>query len=658
MASEWDIVATGDEALALPSREGRAAPGAESGATFMQRLQAGFKASPESEANFYAAKVGPGNVRLTRDRQVELLDPATGQWRPADPEGFDVGDIADIAGALPEALGGAIGGIAGGATGFFGAGVGAIPGAIAGGAAGSAAGNVVRQAVGAMLPGQEVETPLQRVGEVALAGALGGVGEGVGQAAYHGAVRPVTQALMRGAVARGAGPVAEGQAIEAAMRRGAPAGGPQFSLTPGELTEGRTLQMMEEAARRDVAGAELFKQRTDVDVAALRDKALRMVDEVRGGARPMSDLAVGGEVRTIFKDVDDAFESALQARADSDFAFLKDPIANRFRFETPNFDSTLARLRAGDINSVGEAGPVAEGIDKLLTELPEKFTAKDLQLYLKRFGRTGYGKGDKGFLEQLGDSDRAKTARMMFAALSKDVEEAATPGRPGHTLANALRGAKDRYAAGLAEMDSWQNGIFAKVVGDYGPESASRIVDNLYKLNPDEMRSVMTVVGYRPDVANAVRANWVERAFNKSQEKMLSRAGAGPWFDADAFTKALGDSKQIEALFGRTHREVLNDIVMMRRAVARMSSRDFAANTTSLAGQSKLMRILGAAPHPSRWAETVKQILVPRRLTRILLDPRSREEMKLIANASAPTQRVVAAITYLMGQEAADLPQQ
>lgn len=656
MASEWDIVSTGDAALALPGRADRAAPDSESGATFMQRLQAGFKSSPQSEANFYAAKLGAGNVRLTRDNQVEVQ--TNGQWRPVDEAGFGIGDIADVVGAVPEVLGGALGAVAGGVAGAPAGGVGAIPGAMAGGAAGSATGNVIKQAIGAMLPGQDAETLGQRAGDVALAGALGGVGEGVGQLAYHGVVRPIANQVVRGALRSGAPAVAEARAIEAAVNRGAPAGAQPFALTAGEASGSRTLQMLEEAGRKDVAGAELFRQRTVQDVGLLRDKALRMVDEVRGGVRPTSDLNLGGSVQTVFKEVDDAMESALEARAATDFAFLKDPIANRFRFDTPNFNEALGRLRNADVNSLGQAGPVAAGIDKLTAELPQRMTAKDLQLYLKRFGRIGYGKGDKGFLEQLGDSDRAKTARQMFAALSADVEAAAQAGQPGHTLANALRSAKDRYAAGLGEMDAWQNGMFAKVVGDYGPESASRIVDNIYKLNPDELKSVMTVIGYKPDVANAVRANYIERAFHKSQERMMSRAGAGPWFDADAFVKALGDSKQIEAMFGRTHREVLNDVVMMRRAVARMTSRDFQAGAPSLAGQSKLMRVIAAVPHPSRWAETAKQILVPRRMTKILLDPRARDELKLIANASAPTQRVTAALTYLLGQEAADLPQQ
>lgn len=655
MAGEWEVVATGEDALALPQPEVRPEEGG--GASFMQRMGASFKSSPESERRFYEAQFGAGNARLTRDNQVEVRG-ADGKWRRADPEGLDLGDIADVAGSLPELVLGAGGAIVGGAGGLFGVGVGAIPGAIGGGAAGSAAGNVIKQAVGAALPGEDAETLLQRAGEVGLAGALGGVGEGVGQVAYRGVVKPATQALYRRAVAGGAPAAAEARAIERSVNRGAAPHAPTFQFTPGEETGGRALLMAEDAARNTLAGADLFYKQGQRNLAALSEKAARLVDEVAGGQRPMSALGVGSNVQSVFKEVDDAMLGALSDRAERDFAFLKDPIANRMRFDLPNFKQTLANLASRDINSVGRPGAVAEGITKLTQELPDQFTARDINLYLQRFGRTGYGKGDKGFLEQLGDSDRAKMAKQLFAAMSKDVEEIAASNQPGHTLAKALRGAKDNYAAGLAEIDDWQNGLFAKVVGDYGPESAGRIADNLRKLNPDELKSVMTVVGYRPEVANAVRANWIERAYTTSQEKMLSRAGgSATMFNGRAFADALGTPRQLEALFGRTHREVLSDLILLQRAVGRMNSHALTSSQL-ISGPSRMVAMAGMAISPSRWPELARNLLAPAKISRILLDPKLRSELEVVAKASAPTQRVAAAIAYLVGQEAADLPQQ
>jgi hypothetical protein len=656
MANEWEVVASGEALGDVPPIGVPAQPAAEAlapgaGASFTERMMASFKSSPESERNFYAAKYGEENARLSRDNEVEIRDPASGKWRRADPSGLDIGDIADVAGVLPEMIGGAAGAIIGARGGPM--------GMLLGAGGGSLGGNVLKQAASrAFIPGKETESTLQRIGEAGLAGAMGLMGEGVGQVIQRGVIKPAAQALYRRALAGNAPAATEAQAIERAVARGAAPGTPGFQFTPGEATGGRAIQMAEDAARNTLAGADLFYQHGQRNLAALSDKALRLVDEARAGVRPLSDLGAGTEIQSMFQKVDDAMIGALEDRAARDFAFLQDPIANRLRFDLPNFKQTLADLASRDINSVGRPGAVAEGISKLTQELPDQFTAKDINLYLRRFGRTGYGKGDKGFLEQLGDADRAKMSRQLFAAMSKDVEDIATSGQPGHTLASALRGAKDSYAAGLAEIDNWQNGLFAKVVGNYGPESAGRIADNLRKLNPDELKSVMTVVGYRPDVANAVRANWIERAFNASQAKMISRAGGeATWFNGRTFADALGSPQQLEAMFGRTHRQVLSDLILLQRAVARMNSHTFSSSQL-ISGPSRLTSMAGMAITPTRWPELAKNLLVPAKISRILLDPKARAELEIIANASAPRQRAGAAISYLVGQEAADLPQQ
>lgn len=649
MAADWEAVASTDLETGAPLAAEGPSP-----ASFGQRMAAGFKSSPKSERNYYASQFGAENVRLSREDAVEIKDPKTGQWRAADPSGFDAGDIADMVGGVPEVLGGAVGGLVGGVTGFFGAGVGAIPGSIGGAAVGTAGGNAVRQAIGAMLPGQDVETLGQRAADVGIAGALGGVGEGVGRVAYTGVIKPAVQAVYRGALREGAPAAAEAAAIERSINRGAAPGAQAFQFTPGETTGGRALLMVEDAARNDFASADQFYRHAQANLGAMRDKALRVIDDVRAGARPASDMATGNNLGSMFNEITEGMQGALEERARREFAVLDTGAARRMQFEMPNLQNALQRVLADDVNSRGVPGAAAEGVQKLMDELPERFTPQDMHLYLKRLGRMGYGKGDKTFMERLGDDDRAKMARTLFRAMSQDVDMIADSAQPGHTMVKALRVAKDNFRAGLEEIDGWQNGLFAKVVGERGPESAARIVDSLYKLNPDELKSVMTVVGYRPEVANAVRANWIERAFTKSQERALSRAGTGEWFNARTFADALGNTQQLEALFGRTHREVLNDLITMQRAVGRMNSRAFIGESPS-AGRTKMSRMLEMLPTPSQWPNLAKSILVPQKVARILLDPRSREELAVVANAKAPTQRVGAAITYLLGQEGADL---
>lgn len=645
----WDAVGEYDSLEALNAATAPAQPSAdEGGASFWQRTQAGFKSSPESERNYYAAKLGADNARLNPNTRGVEVRGADGAWRPVDPEGFDLGDIADMAGGVPEAIGGLIGGIGGGIAGAAGGlGVGAIPGAIAGAAGMSAAGNVVKQAIGAMIPGEEVETLGQRAAQVGIAGLTGAVGEGAGQLVTHGVVRPLVTAKLRGAMQRGAAEAAEAVAIEARINANLAPGSKPFKMTAGEATGDRALTMSEDFARNSLVGAERFWEHSQANLNALRGKALELIDSVRAGGPQMSDQAAGAGLQQIVADIDSGMKGALDDLADRVFPVKDLPIANRVRFDTPNVNETLGRLRNADVNSLGVAGATAEGIDKIVAELPQRLTLKDMDLYLRRWGRTGYGKGDKGFMESLGDTDRTRVAKQLFAALSADVEAAAASNQPGHTLAKRLRDAKDAYGAGLEEMRQWDDGLFKKVVGDYGPESAARIADNISRLKPDELKSVMTVAGMRPDVVNAVRANWVERAFAASQRKAR---GAGTQFNAREFSRALGTPQQIEAIFGRTHPEVLQDLVALQRAAARLSDAGFAEST--LTGRAKVGTLLGKVVTPAQWPSLAKELLVADKLTRVLLDPKARENLHIIANAKAPTQRVTAAVVDLLGQEA------
>jgi len=95
---------------------------------------------------------------------------------PIDPEGMfnDIlGDLADITAVIPTIAGQIIGGTLGAAGG--------PGGVIAGGAAGSAIGEAVSRGIG-RIAGVDVRTAGEQATDIAIAGAFGAVGEGIGQA--------------------------------------------------------------------------------------------------------------------------------------------------------------------------------------------------------------------------------------------------------------------------------------------------------------------------------------------------------------------------------------------------------------------------------------------------------------------------------------------
>ena len=658
MALPWETV----EEASLPGGGGwdvvsaEEPPDVETGAGFMDRVLASFKSNPESAANFYRTRYGQDNVRV-EGGEVQFKAPKTGRWTQADPKRLDWGDLADLVGELPELIGAGVGGVMG-ATAGLPTGPGAVATALGGAAVGGAGGNIVKQTIGALVPGGDVETPLQRAGGVVQSGAWAGIGEGAGLLVQKGIIKPTMQWLFR----RGSGTATatEARAIEAAINQGRAAVSPEFRFTPGQETGSRALAGVEDLISSSLSSMDAAAARRAGQLDALQDKALRMVDDLRGGRTPISDLTVGGELQTMFKRVDDLMVESLEDRATRGFKVLGQMKADRPMFDVPKLRNALAELQYADTSSTGAKGAIAKGVAQILDELPERLTLNDVQLYMKRFGRVGYMKGEKTFLELLGDADRAKMARKLFATLSEDLDDAAARtvagGRtaPGARMASDLRDAKNEYAAGLDELRGWQDGLFAKVVGDYGPESAGRIVANLNRLNPDELKSVMTVIGMRPDVADAVKANWLEGAITAATEKSAQR-GAGE-FNPKLMMDELGFGRRgglgrAEAILGRTQPQVMRDLLMIQEASRRINASAFGGVSPTF-GRTEAWKTLKMMSTPVQLAELSKNLLLPRYLAKILLNPQAREELNIIASAKAPTRRVVAAITYLIGDQA------
>jgi len=628
----------------------------ETGAGFMDRVLASFKSSPESAANFYRTKYGQDNVRV-ESGEVQFRKGTSGRWTQADPKSLDWGDLADLVGEIPELIGGAGGAIVGAAVGLP-TGPGAVVTAMGGAAAGTAGGNIVKQTIGALVPGADVETPLQRVGGVAQSAAFGAAGEGVGQLVHKGVIKPTLQYLFR----RGAGTAtaAEARVVEQSINRGRVTGTPEFRFTPAQETDGRLLAAVEDVVASSLSSMDQAAARRSGQLLALQDKTIRLVDDLRGGAAPISNLTIGGELQTLFKQVDDLMVESLEDRATKGFKVLGKMSADQPMFDVPKLRNALAELQYSDTSSTGAKGAIAKGVARILEELPDRFTLNDVQLYMKRFGRVGYMRGDKTFLEQVGDSDRQKMARKLFATLSEDLDDAAArttaAGRamPGARMASDLRDAKNAYAAGLDELRGWQDGLFGKVVGDYGPESAGRVVQNLNKLNDAELKSVMTVIGMKPDIADAVRANWLEGAITTANEKAAQR-GTGEFnpklmLDELGFGRRGGQARA-ESMLGRTQQQVMADLLMIQEASRRLNSSAFGGLSPTF-GRTEAWKTLKMMSTPVQLIELSKNLLLPRYLAKILLNPQAREELNIIASAKAPTRRVVAAITYLIGDQA------
>jgi|DEB0MinimDraft_10_1074344.scaffolds.fasta_scaffold00044_26 hypothetical protein len=158
-------------------------PTQEADLGFALRSRFAIEPLQTNRAALLIEELGQENVMQDQEGNLFVRD-ENNIFKPVNAPGVSPADIADIAGALPESVGGLIGG-AGGAVGgaVGGAGVGAIPGAIAGGVAGGAAGSAARQGLSALLGTPQVADIGERAKEVALSGAFGGVAAGLGSGA-------------------------------------------------------------------------------------------------------------------------------------------------------------------------------------------------------------------------------------------------------------------------------------------------------------------------------------------------------------------------------------------------------------------------------------------------------------------------------------------
>jgi hypothetical protein len=120
-----------------------------------------------------------GRLALTEEGQRKRgMDPI-GKNLVIEDKGFSFGDVADLAGILPEAILGTAGAIAGGTAGSFIPGAGTIGGAALGGGGGSALGQAIEEGIESLL-GIQTQTGKEVAKDVAIEGAIGAGGSVIG----------------------------------------------------------------------------------------------------------------------------------------------------------------------------------------------------------------------------------------------------------------------------------------------------------------------------------------------------------------------------------------------------------------------------------------------------------------------------------------------
>jgi hypothetical protein len=517
------------------------------GAGFFDRLQASFKSTPKERVDFWRARMGQGNVVVTPNEEIIVQDPeAPGKWHPIDPAGADLGDIADLVGDLPEAIGVMLMG----------------PGGILRAGAGALLGNLAKQATGAALPGKVEARPLERAGEAATSAALGAGAQGAANLLRApGAIkRKMTEKLTEGIQTDVR---AEGLRLEKAV------GG---MLRPSQVTGSANLAKAEGFLERNpFASSTMAKMDLEQRMIPIQRRVESILQRISGGGGAQAEDLGLALKEGLEKAVDVGWDN-LSKQAARDFAVLEGAAGKAPAIPLTNFVSGLREI----VDLYGQRGygtpaaSVAEQATKMIDEIVGKYgenavvSPAELQRRLAHLGRAAYGKAPSIFRDV--DIPFAREVqRDLHKLLRADLEVAAQGAGQG-SIPTLLRQARANYETNLEAVHSIQNNLLARYLGRAPDQiDPASIADFFLKTKPGTLRGTLELLeNVSPGTANIARAHVLERALETGRTTAQQSGDFVPGsFDMTAFLKALPSKDKLRALFGgrgQTSESVLKEI--------------------------------------------------------------------------------------------------
>lgn len=518
------------------------------GAGFLDRMMAGFKSTPKERVDFWRARLGEQNVRVTPNEEILLQDPnAPGQWHPVDPAGADMGDVADLIGDLPEAALTAVMG----AGGVLRAGFGAL------------LGNLARQGAGAALPGEVEARPGERAAEAGGAAALGGVAQGaVNLLRAPGAIKQrMTDRLTEGIQTDVR---AEGLRLEDAIGEGA-------MLRPSQVTGSANLAKAEGFLERNpFASSTMARMDLEQRMIPIQKRTEAILQKLSGsGGAAAEDL--GTALREGLEKAVDVGWDNLNRQAAKDFAVLEGVAGKIPAIPLTNYLNGLQEIvdLYGQRGYGNPAASVASQAAKMIKEIVQAYpdgnvSAAELQRRLAHLGRAAYGKAPSVF-KDVAIPFAKEVQRDLHKLLRADLAVAAESGRGG-PAAKLLRQARENYETNLKAVHGVQNNLLAKYLSRAPDQiDPATVADYFLKAKPGTLRGTLELVeSVSPGTANLARAHVLERALQTGRQSAQQSGDFVPGsFDLNAFLKELPSGDKLTALFGgkgQSAQQVLKEV--------------------------------------------------------------------------------------------------
>ena len=521
-------------------------------------------------------KDSKGQLALTELGQEKRgIDPI-GKNLVIEDKGFSFGDVADLAGILPEAVLGTAGAIFGGTAGTIVPGAGTIGGAALGGGLGSAAGQAIEEGIESLL-GFQRQTGKEVAKDVAIEGAIGAAGSVIGDLVVRAG---------RGIIGAGKGiagkvtkPTDDIEAKKLAIGR--------------RVTEKGALPSFESVgAPRPIAYAQKVSETASKQEGRLKaniDYALRERDALitkLGGGKSLEEAAenvgnvAGKKLDEIFEAQKSAQSSALKAIDDS-IDFIETATKEGFdvnestlrsitgAFETFSegstaafrlIDDTLAQIdqsfKIGGANVTGGQLEVfsTAPLKNLIKDLQEQFGTTDvLKEQTKRVvsivkalgDRTSFSKlarARKSINDELFDYTIGPTTRneltMFRNAMDEMIDKSKiyTP-RGGERLnegnkkklrnaAKKRKEAMDNYREGLKRFEDLEKFGLIRSIREAASEegekfSLDRFYDSIVRKNsPERLKAIIKSTDNSNETRSSLARTFLDNALSKSRGEL------------------------------------------------------------------------------------------------------------------------------------------
>lgn len=519
----------------------------EGGATFLRRLGATFKANKRGQFSFLQNRYGEKNVVPIYgdgDDVNNFLVRNEGQkdFTLFNPEGMDVGDLADVAKLGVEIAPGLAGSIAGASRGR--------KGETIGGAVGDLASGVALQAADAILPGESGLTPSERAAEVGIGVGAGLAGEGAisgtGALLRKNPFSPFfrdsrfKERVSKDIIFEGRDPklftenIAEGQRLEREIP-GLQFDAPQLVASETGLGARRALE------QTPGVGGEIADIRTrQIDVLSknfektLENVALGSVNAARAGelvgdaiknTRKAIISKRSSEARPLFEKVDTVANGQPVIWLDNTLRAI-DEIAEDIQgnFTTGTTSKVLTQLQkmresltTGQTNEIRNLAQISSQQAPGTTGLGEfKSTAKRFSRDMSNLSRVIYGQGR--LVDDVPMSQDQYLSRKLLNAMEDDLGDTISSGGIGKEAASALNQARSSWAQNSAQLERLRTDSLDKIYKQYEAGDAEKMASKIVKgLSNKNIRKTMSQIEkIDPDAAAQMRAAALSEMFKKS----------------------------------------------------------------------------------------------------------------------------------------------